>query len=290
MFDDWPPGCVVIKDRLRPFLCRHGADFYPVRLPKQVRAGWYEDGRKSNPWVALLICTNDSRIKLKLRVSRDSGLFKPKGPLDRSPDWQRFDSEKDAGLVVVSAVLPAGLPTWVDAAFRHCVVRYGVQLDAAQPGPRQDSVEVARHAKELAEAGEFDPDDDEDGRRRALRSIALREGEPQFRKRLMSHYRARCAITGCRVEEVLEAAHIRPYRGKKTNHSTNGLLLRSDLHTLFDRHLIAVDERTMRVLISPGLEGTEYADLAGKRLRLPKQRAKRPNRKALDMHRQASGL
>jgi hypothetical protein len=290
MFDDWPPACLLIKDRLQPLLCRHGANFYPMRVPKQVRVGWYEAGRQRNPWVALLTRTNDSRIALKLRVSRDSGLFKPKGPLDRSPDWQRFDSEQDAGIVVVSAVLPADLSTWVDAAFRHCVDRYGVQLDAIQSAPRLAAAEVARHAKELAEAGEFNPDDEEDGRRRALRSIALREGEPEFRKRLMSHYRARCAITGCRVEEVLEAAHIRPYRGTKTNHSANGLLLRSDLHTLFDRHLITVDRSTMRVLVSPELAGTKYAGLAGRRLRLPKEPAKWPNRKALAMHRHESGL
>lgn len=48
-------------------------------------------------------------------------------------------------------------------------------------------------------------------------------------------------MTGSRAEAVLEAAHDIGYKGPKTNRPQNRLLLRSDLHTLFDLRLVAVD-------------------------------------------------
>jgi putative restriction endonuclease len=49
-------------------------------------------------------------------------------------------------------------------------------------------------------------------------------------------------VTESDCPAALEAAHIKPYIGEATNHITNGWLLRSDLHTLFDRHLIGVSD------------------------------------------------
>ena len=48
-------------------------------------------------------------------------------------------------------------------------------------------------------------------------------------------------MTECDVRETLEACHIYPYMGPKTNHIQNGIILRSDLHTLYDRGLIGID-------------------------------------------------
>jgi len=58
--------------------------------------------------------------------------------------------------------------------------------------------------------------------------------------------------------------------GPETNKPRNGLLLRSDMHALFDLKLIAVDTRTMTLLVSGGLKSTEYADYAGRSLNLPR--------------------
>ncbi|MBX9625396.1 MAG: HNH endonuclease [Gemmataceae bacterium] len=165
--------------------------------------------------------------------------------------------------------------------------KYGHLL--VTPG-QEDREAVRRRADELDDVGEFDPDDEQDARRWVLTSIASRQGQPKFRKRLLAAYDGRCAISGCGVEDLLEAAHIRRYKGPQTNHSTNGLLLRTDLHTLFDLRLIAIDSAAMTVLIASGLKGTEYADLAGKKLTPPGDDAKRPNAVALDKHREESGL
>lgn len=88
--------------------------------------------------------------------------------------------------------------------------------------------------------------------------IKLRQGQPGFRRSLLAAYSGRCCITGCAVEPTLEAAHIHPYLGAHTNVVSNGLLLRADVHTLFDLRLITV-RPDGEVRTAPTLAGTPYA-------------------------------
>lgn len=137
---------------------------------------------------------------------------------------------------------------------------------------------------------EFDPAGLSDERDRRLAEMAKREGQDRFRTRLMDAYGARCAITGYDAPETLEAAHIYPYRGPATNVVSNGLLLRSDMHKLFDRGAIAVNEISWNVLVKPHLLVTRYAGLASLRLRLPREQSSRPSTAALREHRNWAGL
>ncbi|MSQ13700.1 MAG: HNH endonuclease [Dehalococcoidia bacterium] len=147
------------------------------------------------------------------------------------------------------------------------------------------------HQEQLASSlGAFEPDSIVEGRERVLASIVRRRGQPEFRLGLLSAYRGRCAITGCDAVEVLEAAHIVSYKGPETNHPANGLLLRADIHTLFDLGHIAIDSGTMTVVVSSNLESTSYADLKGKPLRLPKDERLHPSKAAFDRHRARVGL
>ncbi|MBS3652592.1 DUF3427 domain-containing protein [Pseudaminobacter sp. 19-2017] len=130
----------------------------------------------------------------------------------------------------------------------------------------------------------FDPISVEDGRERTLRMVAQRQGQGAFRTELLEAYGACCAITGCRTPHVLEAAHIHPYRGTTTNHVTNGLLLRADLHTLFDLGLIAVNPE-LQIMVSPELEDSIYWELEGQRLKLPMREDWHPSSAALAWHR-----
>lgn len=145
-------------------------------------------------------------------------------------------------------------------------------------------------ARRLTEVGHFDPQGMTDARERILSSIVRRRGQPAFRKQLLKAYHGRCAITGCDVEAVLDAAHIIPYKGPKTNHPGNGLLLRTDLHTLFDLKLIAVDTASMVLLVSSSLGGTCYDGYRGRAISLPDDLGSQPNREALDQHRTQSSL
>jgi putative restriction endonuclease len=87
-----------------------------------------------------------------------------------------------------------------------------------------------------------------------------------------------CLVTGCKVLAVLEAAHIKPYRGEQDNHPENGLLLRSDIHTLFDLDLLGIEPDRLQVELHPSLR-PEYGDLAG--LQLGCRSGLRPSREAL---------
>lgn len=138
--------------------------------------------------------------------------------------------------------------------------------------------------EEVQAADRYDPKPGEDLRVTSLRAIKTRQGQPEFRRRLLSAYLSRCAITGTRAIPVLEAAHIDPHRGPHTNKVPNGLLLRSDVHTLFDSFLITIGiDHT--VLVSISLQGTEYAELAGKPISTPVADEDRPDDGALARHR-----
>ncbi len=164
------------------------------------------------------------------------------------------------------------------------------ETDAVAKLARRTKRAISTAEGNLNESGAFDSQGIADARERVLSSIVRRRGQPAFRKRLLAAYRGRCAISGCDVEAVLDAAHILPYRGPNTNHPTNGFLLRTDLHTLFDLKLLAVDVDTMSLLISTKLSGTCYEEFRGRNIRIPNTRESRPSRAALRKHRQESGL
>jgi hypothetical protein len=113
---------------------------------------------------------------------------------------------------------------------------------------------------------DFDPGSVEEARQRALRALAVRRGQSAFRKRLVVRFDGKCAISGCKVDQVLEAAHITPYRGTATNHVQNGLLLRADLHTLWDRGLLAIEPESGEVWVGKDARLDEYKKLHGRKL------------------------
>ncbi len=167
-----------------------------------------------------------------------------------------------------------------------------VRLFEAAPDGEDEAISqsLAEAEQQLEEANAFNPTGMDDARVRVLSSIVRRRGQAGFRNALLAAYLGRCAVTGCAVEDVLEAAHISPYKGPQTNHVRNGLLLRCDWHTLFDLRLVTVNPETMRLLVSPKLAGTDYHDFHGEPLRLPEDPANRPSKETLKEHQQESGL
>lgn len=120
-------------------------------------------------------------------------------------------------------------------------------------------------AIESAEAviSPFQPRGQKDARERVLREVVRRQGQPQFRAKLIAAYGGRCAITRCPLLVILEAAHITPYLGPETNLVSNGLLLRADLHTLWDLALIAIDPKTMLLAVRPEVNDAAYQAFLG---------------------------
>ncbi|MDE5450970.1 HNH endonuclease signature motif containing protein, partial [Elizabethkingia meningoseptica] len=77
-----------------------------------------------------------------------------------------------------------------------------------------------------------------------------------------------CVITGCKIIDILEAAHINPYRGDHDHHTSNGLLLRADIHTLFDLNLLFINPENFKIVVAEKLIGTEYEHYNGKKINI----------------------
>lgn len=113
------------------------------------------------------------------------------------------------------------------------------------------------------------PDDDDhspgaDDIRR-MGTIKIRQGQAEFRGSLVGAYDGKCAVTGSRIVELLEAAHILPHAEGANYRASNGLLLRADVHTLYDLHLLSIDEH-YRIHLSKALEVSEYRRYHGAKL------------------------
>jgi hypothetical protein len=159
-----------------------------------------------------------------------------------------------------------------------------LELSLDQIGENHAQLELLDERQRIEVERYFDVETIEDARKRIITSIVQRQGQTEFRLKLLKAYGGRCPITGCDVESALEAAHIIPYQGPNTNHPTNGLPIRSDIHTLFDLHLLSIQPDTYDVVISPELIGTCYQDLDGRRLTSPRDQNAIPNRSALSNH------
>lgn len=163
---------------------------------------------------------------------------------------------------------------------------YQKYLHAVGTRPEKKQAEYGPHRQHVAKiesalSEPFVPKSHEDARERVLREIVRRRGQQKFRKTLISAYGGHCAITGCAVTPLLEAAHITPYLGPETNSITNGLLLRADIHTLWDLGLIAVDPKNRTVWVSPDIADPTYRVLVGAPLMLPLDLAQWPSGAAL---------
>jgi hypothetical protein len=173
----------------------------------------------------------------------------------------------------------------VERFFRHRL------LNMNAGGPVLDMSGIIKLSeREQAKLYAFDPKSTKDGRERIVETITKRRGQPQMRLSLLAAYDHTCAVTGCNALDALEAAYIIPYRGKYTHHSSNGLLLRADIHTLFDLGKIAVDTRSMTLVVSDELHNTTYRILADRPLKYPQEDSQRPSTEALDLHRRLVGL
>lgn len=135
--------------------------------------------------------------------------------------------------------------------------------------------------------GEFEATD---GDARLLRdqTRSVREGQGAFRVRLLDAYRGRCAVTGEHAAPVLDAAHIQPYLGPRSNHIQNGLVLRTDLHRLFDEGYVTVTPE-YRFAVSPRLRdefenGKTYYEMDGRQILVPATPHMQPSRPALEWH------
>lgn len=118
--------------------------------------------------------------------------------------------------------------------------------------------------------------------RRVLAEIKARDGQLGFRTNVLLAYGRRCAISGCSTAAALEAAHIEPFDGMHSHRITNGVLLRADIHNLFDADLLGIDPDTKRIHLHPEItKAGDYADVDGSFLAAPMESFAMPEDAAL---------
>ncbi|MFD6264299.1 HNH endonuclease [Micromonospora chalcea] len=120
------------------------------------------------------------------------------------------------------------------------------------------------------------------------RLVPQRLGQKSFKAVVLGAYGRRCAITGNKVQPVLQAAHIRPLPEGGEHRIDNGLLLKSDVHILFDHGYLGVDPK-YRLMVSPRLRsefgnGDQFYAKAGSVIAIPVRRGERPSAEFLEWH------
>ena len=118
--------------------------------------------------------------------------------------------------------------------------------------------------------------------------VRPRLGQGAFRVLVTDNYRRKCAITGERTLPALDAAHIRPFSAGGSHEMSNGILMRRDIHSLFDLGYVTVSP-DMKFEVSRKIReefenGRHYYVLHGTKIVLPEELQRRPDRSALIWH------
>jgi hypothetical protein len=122
-----------------------------------------------------------------------------------------------------------------------------------------------------------------DERKRTNVERVIRKDQGKFRNLLLDVFQCKCAITACNVERALDAAHIFPYRGQATDCAWNGILLRLDLHRLFDSYLLTIDALSGQVYLEPSLMNS-YGVIANTKVYFPEKPVSENRKQALRWH------
>lgn len=132
-------------------------------------------------------------------------------------------------------------------------------IEEATAQPNELDASPPPNAEAEAPLG-FDPFSDFDERVRAISLQVRREGQGEFTKAMRANWGHHCPVTKTTVKAVLDGAHIFPYGGTATNDHRNGLLLRADIHRLFDLHLVSFsyDGPDLVFHVSDSLKAGEY--------------------------------
>ncbi|WP_251023037.1 HNH endonuclease [Streptomyces sp. ISL-10] len=102
------------------------------------------------------------------------------------------------------------------------------------------------------------------------RTVRARKGQPAFRAALLESFGQVCAFTGPMPAYVLDAAHLYSYAANGKHHTSGGLLLRKDVHRLFDLGQIAIEPNTLTMDVAPQTRAWDaYAKLHGSPLAVP---------------------
>ncbi len=197
------------------------------------------------------------------------------------------NEDPSVGCLIIEQPFFLAEPDWIPAPmdWRPNIVQ-GKGYDLSEPIGRRlwEHVELARQMA-WARQHELEPDAPMFGDPVLVRQ---RLGQGAFRMLVMDTYGRRCAVTKEKALPVLQAAHIRPVSEGGRHLVPNGLLLRSDVHALFDRGYVTItpeyEFRASRRLKDEFDNGEEYFAMQGSELWLPSRPEDRPSKEYLEWH------
>lgn len=194
--------------------------------------------------------------------------------------------DTEIGCTVLTDVFYLPPERWIDVGPRfHRSIMVGKTYDHMESDGASLLADL-ESAKAGSHLSEIDSPSERFGRPFLQRA---RLGQGSFRTLVIDAYQKRCAVTGEHTLPALEAAHILPYADQGPHHTSNGLLLRSDFHKLFDAGLVTV-EPNLRVRVSGRIRdhyfnGKAYYRLHGQTLAtLPSDSADHPDPGFLRWH------
>ena len=109
----------------------------------------------------------------------------------------------------------------------------------------------------------------------------IRQGQQNFRIKVLSAYSNRCCVTNSDLIESIEANHIEPYRNIDSNNINNGIPLRADIHKLWTQGLLCIDKNYKIILHDKAKNSLTYKDFNGIKIKIPINSNYHPNKISL---------
>jgi putative restriction endonuclease len=209
----------------------------------------------------------------------------------RSPVGPGEDPEIGCIFIHDVAFFPESAAIPAPPGFASNIVQ-GKTYDTTAPVVAQYFADVIRLM--AAESVDIDPDEpwhDAGPVFGKPRLTPQRLAQHAFKEVLLTAYQGRCSITGSKIRPALQGAHIMPVAAGGRNRLGNGLLLRADVHAMFDDGYLGVDP-SFRLRVSPRLRdefgnGEQFYARAGEVVSLPERKADRPDKDFLEWHLEA---
>lgn len=265
--------------------------FFKLRAPYKAVAGFgfFERYESLPAWLAWDCFGEmngapdfDAMIERISRLRRDEGAFLHAG------DFQ-------IGCIMLSAPIFFGEDEWINPPGNWA--RTGIQQGKVYDLQSGEGLRIFRECLERA-AGrnrywnvESEPEEaaEEAARYGAPILVKPRLGQGLFSLAVRDAYEGACAVTHEHSVPVLEAAHIKPYSRGGEHRVSNGILLRRDLHRLYDRGYVTVTpDYVFQVgdrLRDEFQNGRSYYELDDSKIHLPEELSSRPSKELLDWHR-----
>ena len=133
----------------------------------------------------------------------------------------------------------------------------------AIPARAQVNLLIALHEEAASNEGTQITESIKEGLDRVIASIIRRRGQPEFPQGIDRGLQWQVCDKWMRCRGSSRGMPYSAMRGSQTNRVSNGLLMRADLHTLFDVGLLAVNPSNVTVVIAPSLLQTTYREFSG---------------------------